>query len=141
MWKLILFLMLLPFFDTSSKPKKEVIFILDNCENWDRLNFQHGTSQFSYYCENKDFPLIYMVHAWIDEENKLSTKSLTFPEIMDSEHLFTSQLKLKDWYELSNDSSPRVFILNPEDYCSEKRFIHDYKFTLYEVHLNVTREE
>lgn len=141
MWKLILFLALLTFFDTSSKPKKEVIFILDNCEDWDRFHFQHETSQFSYYSEKKEFPLISMIHAWIDEEYKLSTKSLTYPEIMDSEHLFSSQLNLKDWYELSNDSGPRVFILIPEDYCSEKRFLHYYKFTLYEVHLNVTREE
>lgn len=125
----------------SSKPKKEVIFILDNCEDWDRFNFQHETSQFFYYSENNDFPLISMVHAWIEEEYKLSTKSLTYPEIMDSVHLFTSQLKLKDWYELSLDSGPKVFILIPEDYCSEKRFIYDNKFTLYEVHLNVTREE
>lgn len=137
MWRLILYLIILPFFDSFSK--KEVILILNDCENWELYNYRVDKNHFSYSKEFKDFPFVSMGHAWIDEEYKLSTKSLNFSEIIDSDPIYTSQLSLNDWYSVQREYE-KIFILIPEDYCSEKRVLHGYEFTLYEVNLYVTAD-
>ncbi|WP_338221175.1 hypothetical protein [Algoriphagus sp. oki45] len=62
---------------------------------------------------------------------------MTFSQIMESDPIYTSQLNHHDWRNLARENV-RVYILIPEDYCSEKRFLHDHQFTLYEVRVHVT---
>ncbi|RAI95341.1 hypothetical protein LV83_00592 [Algoriphagus yeomjeoni] len=35
----------------------------------------------------------------------------------------------------------KVFIIHPDDYCSGKRFEYNHVFKLYEIRIQVTRDE
>ncbi|MBN3581231.1 hypothetical protein JYB64_02460 [Algoriphagus aestuarii] len=140
MWKLIFFIPIISLF-LLKKEQKEVYVLLDNCQNWGQSDIWVNKDHFTYQKKSNDWPLIGFTHAWLNEEDSLSTREITYSEILESPHLFTSELSLSQWYELSIDSSPRIFILRPEDYCSRNRFAFGQKFTLYEVKLHVSREE
>ncbi|MBN3581229.1 hypothetical protein JYB64_02450 [Algoriphagus aestuarii] len=140
MWNLISLIFLSVLFPLSG-PKNSVFILVDDCQNWDRSDIWVNKDHFTYQKKSNDWPLIGFTHAWLDEEDSLSTREITYSKILESPHLFTSELSLSQWYELSIDSSPRIFILRPEDYCSRNRFAFGQKFTLYEVKLHVSREE
>jgi hypothetical protein len=135
MWKLILVFFILSFLVKSKE--RSTLIILDDCDKWNKVSRGKFNNHFSYLREVEKIGLVGFIFGWIDEDYRLSTKSLTFSEIRKSEPLYTSQFSINDWYSLPREYE-RVFILAPEDYCSEKRFLHDYEFTVYEVILNVT---
>lgn len=135
MWKLILVSSFLSFLVISRE--KSTFIILDDCDKWNK-RFQGNYDQhFSYSREVEKIGLVGFIFGWIDENDKLSTKSQTFSEIVESNPVYTSQLSYRDWYSLAKENE-RIFILIPEDYCSEKRFFYNYEFTLYEVRLHVS---
>lgn len=135
MWKLILVFSILSFLDKSKE--KSTFIIINDCNKWNKRFYSKFNNHFSYSREVEKNGLVGFVFGWIDEEYKLSTKSLTFSEIMDSDPIYTSQLSLSDWSNLPRENQ-RIFILIPEDYCSRKRFLYGYEFTLYEVRLYVS---
>lgn len=135
MWKLILVFFF--FAIQINEGQKWTLIILDDCENWKRISSPKIDHFFSYYKDVEKIGPVDFGFGWIDDEDKLSTQSMTFSQIMESDPIYTSQLNHHDWRNLARENV-RVFILIPEDYCSEKRFLHDYKFTLYEVRVHVT---
>jgi len=136
MWKLILFISVLTVFVSSQERRRVIVVIINDCEEWRLLDSKPGTNHIRYLRKGIELPVSFS-HAWMIEQDKLSTKRLTYSEILKSDYIFSSQLNLEEWYELENDHSRRIFILRPEDYCSGKRFWYNYQFVLYEVKLFV----
>jgi len=135
MWKLILVFFFLTF--SIQERQKWPIIILDDCEKWEKIKPRKNDHFFSYSKNVEKIGPVDFGFGWIDEEYKLSTQTMTFSQILDFDPIYTSQLNHHDWRNLARENE-RVFILVPEDYCSDKRFLHDYKFTLYEVRIHVT---
>lgn len=135
MWKLILVFFLFTF--SIQERQKWAIIVLDDCSKWKRIALLKNDQFFSYSRDVEKIGPVDFGFGWIDEEYKLSTQSMTFSKIMDSNPVYTSQLNHRDWRNSSSEYE-RVFILIPEDYCSEKRFLYDYQFTLYEVKVHVS---
>ncbi|MDN3204127.1 hypothetical protein [Algoriphagus sediminis] len=138
MWKLILFTSILAGQFSHVNQRKILFVVIDDCEKWDRGSYRPGTSHFSYTRKGREFPLISFGHAWIDEADQLTTDRSTYSDILKSDYVFTSDLSLDEWYELGNDPDRRIFLLPPEDYCSAKRFVYNYQFTVYEVRVHVS---
>ena len=140
MWKLILPLLLVALLPLRGQ-KETVLIILDDCQKW-RKGLTSKNSEILYFSKNvSSEPRVSFIHGWLDPKDSLSKKPINHPVIKDAQIYYTSQLKEEDWYKLSMDSGPRIFILRPDDFCSKNRFVLDYKFIVYEVILNVSREE
>lgn len=140
MWNLVSFILialLLPF----SGSKDSVLIIVDDCQKW-RKGFTSKNSEIFYFSKNvSSEPRVSFIHGWLDPKDSLSKKPINHPVIKNAQIYYTSQLKEEDWYKLSSDSGPRIFILRPEDFCSKNRFVLNNKFFVYEVILNVSRKE
>lgn len=119
----------------STLENRDVILIIEDCTDWKKIT--HGLKYPENFILNKDKPREEMVslgHAWFDPEQKLFTKTILFSEIVKNNPLYVSELDFKDWITLKN-SKEKIYVLLPEDYCSNKRFIHNQKLTLYEITL------
>lgn len=138
MWKLVILFCfnIIPY----DRPD-HAILIIDDCQAWDEVvssAFEKEEGKFTISKGgNSTHRLIMLIHGWIDPGDKLATLSMTYPEILRAPHVFSSDLSSDDWTELSG----KMFIVRPEDYCSGKRFVHNYKFKVYEAIIHVTRDE
>jgi hypothetical protein len=101
MWKLILVFFILSFLDNSKE--RSTLIILDDCDKWNKVSRGKYNNHFSYLREVEKIGLVGFIFGWIDEDYRLSTKSLTFSEIRNSEPKYTSQLSLNDWYRLPRE--------------------------------------
>ena len=121
------------------------ILILDDCTTWEFKDYsQPGPDlkksdypSFSFRkIELKTNDYISLSHIGVSLEEKTLSLDLTFPEILSYDPVFSSKLSLADWYSLeaSNPGTP-IYLVIPSDYCSEKRFIWQQKFTVYLIHL------
>lgn len=133
MWKLIVIIIITIYLN----PVKinDTILIIDDCKGWRKMT--NGLKYPENFILSKDIPREEMVslgHAWYDPEQKLFTKTILFSEIVKNNPLYVSELDFKDWITLKN-SKEKIYVLLPEDYCSNKRFIHNQKLTLYEITL------
>ena len=121
-----------------------IILIPDDCEEWEFGNYSAEMESHSFP-EGMRFALrkeakynqISIVHFWMQEQEKLEVIQKTYPEILQSEILYTSDLQSADWLKYWRKGTPKLFLLLPEDYCSEKRFIFNHTFTLYEVEIEI----
>lgn len=140
MWGLILssLLWLAPIPTNSD----HLILIADDCSMWSKYDLQKKEGHFGF---SKDIPGYYsfsLTHAWLFPKDKLATLNMTFAQIMVSNHQYSSELTPKDWLELdSNGDKKKIYLLRPDDYCSEKRFVFNQEFVLYEVRIHLSGDE
>lgn len=99
------------------------------------------SNYFVYSKEIKDRREVRLSYGWIEKSDSLNTINLSYPEILKSDVIFSSDLSCNDWYELMGDPVRSFFILRPEDFCSDRRFWHNYQFTLYPVRIFVDGNE
>lgn len=140
---LLVFLGVLPI---QALPAPNVrILILDDCTTWEFKDYSQPSPDlkksdnprfFFKKIELKTNNYISVSHTGVSFEDKTLSLDLTYPEILSHDPVFSSNLSLADWYslEVSNPGTP-IYLVMPSDYCSEKRFIWQQKFTDYLIHL------
>lgn len=139
MWKLIIifsFIWNILSFDHEN----DILLIMDDCEKW---NLQtNGLKYESDFIISKSLPenqSVSLGHMWFDPKPKPETKKISFSEINEMNRFFTSEMNYADWIELRyRKDAVKIYILRPEDFCSQNRFVFDYKFILYEVKIGTT---
>jgi hypothetical protein len=140
---LLAFLVLLPIQALPSTKLR--ILILDDCTTWEFKDYSQPDpdlkkSDYPFFSfrkidlKTKDY--ISVSHIGVSLEEKMLSLDLTYPEILSHNPVYSSKLSLADWYslEVSNPGTP-IYLVIPSDYCSEKRFIWQQKFTVYLIHL------
>ena len=140
MWRLVLIIPLL----MNSLILDEVhttVIILNDCKIWEKTLMGMDSNYFVYSKEIKDRREVRLSYGWIDKSDSLSTINQGYPEILKSDFIFSSELSYNDWYKLMGDPARSFFILRPEDFCSDRRFWHNYQFTLYPVRIFVDGNE
>ena len=117
-----------------------IILIPDDCEEWEFRDYtaemeSHGFPKGIRFALSKEsrYNQVSIVHFWMQEEEKLELIQKTYSEIQNSKVLYTSALEAADWLKFWRKDTPKLFLLLPEDYCSEKRFNFNHIFTLFEV--------
>ena len=119
---------------------ESIYIIVDDCKNWKvRTPFKKGP--YLFFLTNEKDVRVDLAHGWIDPKDKLSTEKLTLSEIIEKKALFSSDLKFQDWDRLTSVKNTKYFILRPDDYCSEKRFVYSHQFTVYQMKIYVSRDE
>ncbi len=135
MWQLILITL---FFAFSETQKSEPLFIiLDDCNKWENRSQGENDQHFTLSREVENIGLVGFIYGWIDQAESLGFRHLTYGSLLAAKPIFSSDLSREDWYELGNITDQELFIMTPEDYCSERRFRYDHKFKLYEMKLYV----
>jgi hypothetical protein len=143
MWKLIILTSLIwnsLFFEHESF----VVLILDDCQNWRAVpnNALKYKSDFIYSKDLSKNQSVSLGHMWYDPKPKPETKTVIYSEIIKMTPIYTSELSYEDWWKLkSQEDHIKIFILKPEDFCSDKRFSFSHAFTLYEVKFSVSANE
>jgi hypothetical protein len=143
MWKIIaltLFVCNILFFNHS----EFVILILDDCQDWDEVpnNALKDKSDFIYSKYFPDNLSVSIGNRWYEPKPKPSTQSMSFPEIIKMGAILTSELDYHDWRNLESiKDQNKIFVLKPNDFCSEKRFLFNHQFTLYEITFSVSAPE
>ena len=120
----------------------EIILIIDDCEEW-RVDLPSKWPE--AFSIRKDLPKkewIVLIYNWLKPEDQLSTLRLSFSEITNKKLIYSSELNYEDWTELRyGKDHEEIYILRPEDFCSQNRFLFDYKFTVYEVIIGTSESE
>jgi hypothetical protein len=142
MWKLIVLFALVQLSYLNLDKKEEIILIIDDCQEW-RVDLPSKWPE--AFSIRKDLPKkewVVLIHNWLKPEDKLSTLRLSFSEITNKKLIYSSELNYKDWTELRyGKDHEKIYILRPEDFCSQNRFLFDYKFTLHEVIIGTSESE
>ena len=140
MWKLIFTLVF--WLGTNSFPSDSVILIVDDCTQWRKIDPYRISEKYSIAKSIPVFHRVILGHFWIYPEDSLTTIDLTYSEILKLNPQFTSELTTADWNQLTyGKDKKKIFMLKPEDFCSEKRFSFDQKFTLLEVRIHLSGDE
>lgn len=143
MWKLIILSSFI--WSVLSYDQKDfVVLIMDDCQNWHAVpnNALKYESDFIYSKDLPDNQSISLGHMWYNPKPKPATKSMSYSEIIQMRAIYTSELDYEDWrkLEIIKDKN-KVFVLKPEDFCSQKRFLFNHQFTLYEITFSVSAHE
>lgn len=137
MWKLALVISLLSkclFVEDSSI----TVLILDDCQKWVKRRVSVNPDHFGYIIKHKgEVGIGTISHSWMYKRDSLGIIDQTFADILKAKPIFSSELSIENWRELDNDPKRRIFVLQSEDYCSSKRFVYNWQFTLYEVKIYV----
>jgi len=139
MWRLIAVLLFI--IVPLGGNKETILIVVDDCQNWRKINTRNSSETFSLSKDVSIEQRVSLIHGWLDPTDSLSKMSINHPIIKDAKICYASLLKEEDWYKLSSDLGPRIFILRPADFCSNKRFVLNYDFSVFEVILNVSRKE
>ena len=138
MWKLILLLTL--WLAPTPSPSDSIILIADDCTQW-RMSILHKKKgYFGFTKSTPDFHLVGISHGWIFPEDSLSKINMRYADILEQNPRYTSELNADDWIKLDNEKR-KIYLLRPDDYCSEKRFAFNQEFTLYEVRIGLSGDE
>ena len=138
MWNLILLLTL--WLAPTPSPSDSIILIADDCTQW-RMSILHKKKgYFGFTKSTPDFHLVGISHGWIFPEDSLSKINMRYAEIMEQNPRYTSELKKEDWIKLDNEKR-KIYLLRPDDFCSEKRFVLNQEFPLYEVRIGLSGKE
>ncbi|WP_157359752.1 hypothetical protein [Algoriphagus mannitolivorans] len=86
-------------------------------------------------------PSITLGHGWIEPTSKRLTKNLTLSQTHEKNPIYTSNLDAKDWIRLIQNPNQKFFVLRPDEYCSDKRFLFNQQFSVYEVKIFVGYKE
>ncbi|RAI95342.1 hypothetical protein [Algoriphagus yeomjeoni] len=140
MWKLILLLLFwfLPQLPTSDY----VVLIVDDCQLAKYVERGENPKRFFIALHYKDERgLVTLGHNYIYPEDKPATMTMSYPKILQSNPIFTSDINdLLSWAKLAINKK-KIFILLSSDYCSGKRFVSNQSFMLYEVKIGLELNE
>ena len=145
MWQLVIIL-LINLFPLNSDI---YIIIVDECSKWKKINHTwkmedklSNEKMFTYEKDVMDLPFVSISRTWLKDKDKLDTKRLTLKEIKKSNLFLTSEFSAKDWIEFVDKiKDQKIYLVTPEEYCSEKRFAFQSEFTLYEVQISIPIKE
>lgn len=140
MWKLIFILSAILLL-TPRQKEESLYIIIDDCKYWRIRNYGTHQDQFFLSKERKNNLFISLSHGWIDSSSRLSTEKWTLGEVLEKEAIYSSTLDDEAWYRLNQIINRKVFILKPSDFCSDRRFLHDYDFVFYEIKIHLDGEE
>lgn len=140
MWKLVFTLSL--WLGTNLFALDSVFLIVDDCDQWRKIDPYRKSDKYSIAKSIPVFHTVMLSHFWIFPEDSLTKIDLTYPEILNLNAQFTSELTTADWDQLAfGKDNKKIFMLRPDDFCSEKRFSFDQKFTLLEVRIHLSGNE
>jgi hypothetical protein len=114
-----------------------IILVIDDCQNWTIRNLNPKLNHFGILKNDLSNQEILIVHAWKDENDSLDVISKTISEIKKFDFLYSSQMESEQWIKIAS-SKAKIFVLLPNEYCSENRFYYNFKFKLYEVKVGVS---
>jgi hypothetical protein len=138
MWKLILVLAIWLY--PTPDPSDYIILIADDCTQW-KMSFLHKKKlHFGFSKSTPDFHSIGLSHGWISPEDSLPKINMRYADILEQNPRYTSELNADDWIKLDNEKR-KIYLLRPDDFCSEKRFVLNQEFTLYEVRVGLSGPE
>jgi hypothetical protein len=138
MWRLAITLLFYNLF----LPPKDIILVIDDCKKWNEIKLNPIDGRYSIFKEISKFHHTTLSHNWMNPEDKLATIHLTYQEMLNYQPIFSSDLSSEDWYDLMSKTRTRkMFILKPNDFCSNKRFIFGEKFELLEVRISLGGDE
>lgn len=143
MWKLIILSSFI-WNSLSFDQEDAILLIIDDCQNWDEVpnNALKHKSDFIYSRYFPDNLSISIGHMWYDAKPKPSTQSMSYSEIIKKGAILTSELDYHDWRNLESiKDQNKIFVLKPDDFCSQERFLFNHQFTLYEITFSVSAYE
>jgi hypothetical protein len=153
-----IFLWLLPKQDESEL----IILILDDCTNWGFKENEYppneeNIDEISNFSLSKNWikgpsgldRYVWLSHLWNyliyqrGEEGKgKSILLLTYSQILNLHPIYSSETSFPEWDEIKRRSYNKlIYVMLPSDYCSDNRFVFDYKFKLYQVNLTLPYSE
>lgn len=123
------------------------ILILDDCKEWSISEHpwkpnEQGVVQKQRFFVEKSWTrvgqYVRISFFWFYPEEELATINMTYSQIINSNYQYTSELSFEDWFcLLSKNIDTKFFVLLPIDYCSEKRFVLNQEFILYEINIRL----
>jgi hypothetical protein len=137
MWKLILLLSL--WLAPTPSPSDYIILIADDCSKW-YMSIIKKKGHFGLSKRTPDYHSVSLVYGWITPEDSLSKINMRYADILEQKPRYTSELNAEDWIKLDNEKR-KIYLLRPDDFCSEKRFVLNQEFTLYEVLIGLSGKE
>ena len=125
-------------FIPQSPTSDYVVLIVDDCQLAKHGEVGENPKRFFIALDYKDTRgLVTLGHGYIYPEDKPSTMTMSYPEILQSNPVFTSDVNdLLSWAKLKTNKK-KIFVLLSSDYCSGKRFVSNQSFTLYEVKIGL----
>jgi hypothetical protein len=81
-----------------------------------------------------------LIHDWMIPEDSMSKINKRYADIMEQNPRYTSELNADDWIRLDNEKR-KIYLLRPDDFCSEKCFVLNQEFPLYEVRIGLSGKE
>lgn len=128
-----------------------LILILDDCKEWSinehpwKTKEQEMMQKQRFFVEKSWTQVgqnVRLSFFWFYPEEELSSIKMTYSQIINSNYQFASELSFDDWYELqSKNRNRKIFLLLSTYYCSEKRFVLNQEFELYEVNMHLPYTE
>lgn len=119
-----------------------LILIADDCSKWSKYDFNQEEVQFGLSKDIIGYNFLGLTHSWLFPNDKLSIINMTYSEILKMNPKFSSELSPKDWEQLAyGKEKKKIYMLKPDDYCSEKRFVYNEEFVLYEVRIHLSGDE
>lgn len=117
--------------------------IIDDCTSWEMGIYSYNVAleksskgnRFNLIKEFK-YHVLFLRHFWIEENERLEELTLSYPEILAKNPLFSSELAWKDWYKLRS-ANKKIYFLLPSAYCSARRFDWNTKFKVYEMYIDI----
>ena len=140
MWILILSYFLC--WTTIPANSEYLILITDDCSKWSKYDFNQEEVQFGLSKDIRGYNFLGLTHSWLFPKDKLSVRSMTYSEILKMNPKYSSELTPKDWDNLAHEKDKKkIYMLIPEDFCSERRFVLHQEFELYEVRISLSGNE
>jgi hypothetical protein len=138
---------LLVFTSLFSKAEKEKVFvIIDDCQQWgkrrpiDEQYFSITTnkvwlsSSYYFYDEQDTLASVHLFNGDI-YLNPPELLEMSLAEMLNCGVQFSSEIGVEDWSTFNSEGS-ELYIILPEDFCSEKKFLHSTNFTLYKTRVD-----
>ncbi|WP_425637061.1 hypothetical protein ACPUEN_16790 [Algoriphagus yeomjeoni] len=130
------------------KAEKEKVFvIIDDCQQWEKrrpIDEQYFSitnnkvwlsSSYYSYDEQDTLASVHLFNGNIDL-NPPELLEMSLAEMLNSGVQFSSEIGVEDWCTFNSEGS-ELYIILPEDFCSEKEFLHSTNFTLYKTRVRV----
>jgi hypothetical protein len=140
-----MWILILSFFLWSSPGNNQTdysILIVDDCSLWEKIDTHKISDRYSIAKAIPVFHRVWIIHNWIFPEDKLSIVNMTYSQILRMNPQYTSELNTEDWNQLAyGKDKKKIYMLRPDDYCSEKRFVFNQEFVLYEVRIHLSGDE
>ena len=130
-------------FNVFPAEKDSLFIVIDDCDTWEEYGFSYNEllqkssigRRFSLG-KKDDSPFFFLRHFWIEENERLEELTLSYPEILAKNPLFSSVLTWEDWYKLRS-ANKKIYFLLPSAYCSARRFDWNTEFTVYEMYIDL----